>query len=466
MMSLSNPTKDSEPIKSLQFTDRTNPIHDTATSAGSLEDIYPRTPSVQPGSMKLVPETLKPLANPEFYSQANCMEELCEVLFKLKRRGATIQGELYFGLIHYISCLYILAVVPQQLQSAGYDGKNTCVSVALVTGAATIFCGLFANLPFVLAPPTVVSIFLSGSLQQNNLSPTVGSTCVIFSGLLLVFFGWRPIGQLAAKLVPQSIQIGTAVGIGLLTALAGSTEIDLIVSGQYTIVEIGYITPEIMIALAGVIIISVAMYYHVKGSFCLAVILCSLIWWSYDDSFPRSIAGTPHITITDFSSTPVAGKHAFLIIDLIFLYVLYLNGLMTSLSNLAVLTRDDATVPRGRWVYIMCGIFTIISGCFSSAPILISPESSASIKAGAKTGLSAVVCGVLFLLSTFFAPLFQTTPAAGTSPVLIMIGIILFQNSSRVDWRDITVAAPAFIVLFYIPFTYSVIQGEPLLFAS
>jgi AGZA family xanthine/uracil permease-like MFS transporter len=146
--------------------------------------------------------------------------------------------------------------------------------------------------------------------------------------------------------------------------------------------------------------------------------------------------------------------------DLVFLYVLYLNGLMTSLSNLAVLTREDSTIPRGRWIYIICGGVTIASGLLSSAPILVSPESASSIKEGAKTGLSAVVAGVLFLIASLFSPIFEHVPGAGTSPILIMIGVILLQNVARIDWRNITNAAPAFVVLFYIPFTYSIIQGK------
>ena len=111
----------------------------------------------------------------------------------------------------------------------------------------------------------------------------------------------------------------------------------------------------------------------------------------------------------------------------------------------------------------MCGLFTIISGCMGSAPILLSPESAAAIKAGAKTGLSVVVCGFLFLLSIFFTPFFSSIPYAGSSPVLIMIGVMLFQNVGRIDWKNHCEATPAFIVLFYIPFTYSVIQGSVML---
>jgi AGZA family xanthine/uracil permease-like MFS transporter len=103
---------------------------------------------------------------------------------------------------------------------------------------------------------------------------------------------------------------------------------------------------------------------------------------------------------------------------------------------------------------------TIASGLLSSAPILVSPESASSIKEGAKTGLSAVVAGVLFLIASLFSPIFEHVPGAGTSPILIMIGVILLQNVARIDWRNITNAAPAFVVLFYIPFTYSIIQGK------
>jgi adenine/guanine/hypoxanthine permease len=403
---------------------------------------------------------LKALTEMEFYKQENWFEQMCEILFKLERRKTTIKAEVYYGVIHFISCLYVLAVVPQQLAGAGYNGQNTVVAVGLCTGVATIFCGLFANLPFVLAPPTVVSIFLSVFLQQNNLNQKSGNIAVILSGAILILFGWRPLGRLAARLIPLPIQAGTAIGIGLLTALAGSTEVNLVVKGQYAILKMGFITPEICIALSGIVIISVCIYYHIKGSFCLAVVICSLIWWIYDRDFPHSIAAIPSLSTASFEDVHFTSDILLLTSDLIFLYVLYLNGLMTSLANLAALTRDDSTIPRGRWIFIMCGIFTVIAGLLSSAPILVSPESSASIKEGAKTGLSAVVCGVLFLLAVFLAPLFHRTPATGTSPVLIMIGIILFQNCSRIDWRNISKAAPAFVVLFYIPFTYSVIQGK------
>ena len=96
---------------------------------------------------------------------------------------------------------------------------------------------------------------------------------------------------------------------------------------------------------------------------------------------------------------------------------------------------------------------------FTGVPILLSPEGAAAIKEGAKTGLSTIVCGILFLLSAFFAPVFESIPSAGTAPILMMVGALLFQNVSRIEWGSITESVPAFVVLFFIPFTFSLIEG-------
>jgi hypothetical protein len=157
---------------------------------------------------------------------------------------------------------------------------------------------------------------------------------------------------------------------------------------------------------------------------------------------------------------PVSGSFAVSLgFDLAFLYVLCLSGLVVTLSVLGNLIRPDGTTPRNRWLFIICGVASIISGLMSGPPILISPESTAGVKAGAKTGLSSIVCGVLFALSVFFGPILKSIPFAATSPVLILVGVILFQNVGRLDWKVMKNAVPAYFVLFFVPFTYSVLQG-------
>jgi AGZA family xanthine/uracil permease-like MFS transporter len=262
------------------------------------------------------------------------------------------------------------------------------------------------------------------------------------------------------QLIPRAIQAGTAVGIGLITALAGSTEIDLVKPGKYTIVDIGKITDQVVIAMFGVVIIAVGLHYHVKGTFCVVLLFNTFVWWLHTNEWPEGVATEPSFEIASFANAADNRKTGGLLIaELWFLCVLTLSGLVRSMSDLSQLTRDDGTVPRNRWIFIMCGAMTAFSGALCGPPILISPESAGGIKAGAKTGLSTAVCGLLFCLSTFFTPIFKAVPEAATSPLLIAVGVILCQNATKVDWKDGRKAFPAFCCLFFIPFTYNILFG-------
>lgn len=408
--------------------------------------------------------TLADVMDPAFYKKEAWIDELFEGLFKIRSRESTIKLEIYYGIIHFISCFYCLAVIPQQMNKAGYGTQSVFVATAACAGIGSIILGLFANLPFVMAPPTVVTIFFSVFLQNNsttfaNTVTSVGSSGVIISGALLMLMGYRPFGNFIGRLIPYSLQAGTAIGIGLLTALAGMTDINFVTTGSGSeLLRLAPLTFEIGVAIAGVIIICLANWYHIKGSFCIAIIICSLVYNFYGHGWPQAVYARPQASYFHFVG--FSNPHVPLMVaDLLFLYILYLNGLISSLSYLAGLTRDDGAIPRGRWVFLLSGIVTIASGLLTGAPVLISPESAAAIKEGAKTGLSACVCGLLFVLSILFAPIFEAIPDAGTSPILFMIGVLLFQNVLRVDWKNVADATPAFVVLFFIPFSFSVIQG-------
>jgi hypothetical protein len=210
------------------------------------------------------------------------------------------------------------------------------------------------------------------------------------------------------------------------------------------------------------ILIAISLHYHVKGAFCLTLLITTVIWWTLKNTWPTHLLELPHLvspTLSLNDPSALLSSTLPLYFDLLFLYVLTLSGLILSLSAGANLVREDGTTPRNRWIFIICGLMTVLSGLLGGPPILLSPESTAGIKAGAKTGLSSIVCGILFATSVFFAPILKAIPSAATSPVLIIVGVFLFQNVIRVDWTLIKDSVPAFCILFFIPFTYSVLQG-------
>ena len=396
-------------------------------------------------------------------------EESCEEAFQLSDRGTTLEVELYAGLVNFFSCLYILPVVSRQMEAAGYVRNVEVMATATVCGIGCILSSYPTNLPFVVAPPTSVTIFLSVSMQRGALTRQQGNTAVALSGLLLVFVGiFRTAARFLSRLIPDCIQASTAVGIGLITSLAGAIEVGLVVHGSYTLLAMGEVTPALVIAGIALVTIAVAQHYHLGGgAFVIGLGVGSVLYWSLpfasggDADWPAVLSALPTFDLSAAPSLSAAlDMHTLhLVGNLFFLFVLTLNGLARSLSDLAGLTYATGAIPRGNWLYIFCGITTIVSGCLGGPPLLISPESAAGIKAGAKTGLSTLVCGLLFGVATCFAPFFAQIPAAGTSPLLLVVGMVLFQNVGRIQWAQSREAVSAFIVLLLIPFTYSIVSG-------
>lgn len=381
-------------------------------------------------------------------------------VFEIDERNVTIESEIMAGYIHFISCLYVFPVVPGQLSDAGYDKTSSIEATALACGIGCILSSYITNLPFVIAPPTSVSIYLAVSLQQMNLNRIQGDSVVMLSGCALLCVGiFKPVTALVSRLIPDCIQASTAVGIGLITAVAGAIELDLVVPGKYTIVEMGPITPAIIIALLTTILIIYCSHVKkYKAAFFLGLVFGTLSWWWYANEWPDTIMRIPKLTVD--RGVTVDFQLLGLLANLLFLYILTLNGLSRSMSDLALLTHPvEETIPRGHWLFIICGVATIISGFFSGPPILLSPETAAGIKAGARTGLSTLVCGILFLVTIFFCPLFSNVPPTGTSPLLLLVGLTLFTNTNRIKWTHAPDAVPAFFVLLLIPFTYSILSG-------
>ena len=362
---------------------------------------------VESGNYTIHNITSGALIDSKLYAQSDWKELILEYFFELKKRGTTVKLEVYCSFLQFVSCSYVLAVVPQQLEKAGYDPHAVTCIVALTCGIGSILCGLLANLPFIIVPPTAVAIFFSVYIQENKMEINHANLAVILTGIVTILLGFRPIGRFALFFIPGCIQIGVAVGIGLFTALAGSTDINLVVTGEYTIVDIGLVTDTVLIAMSGVVIITVALHYHVKPAFALSIFFTTIVFWWNSDKWPNGVVSMPKFdSITPHSFVP---KDIVLCFDLSTLTVLFVNGLINTLGDLSGLTRPNGDIPRSRWLYVICGAVTIISGTFNGPPVLISPESAAGIKAGAKTGLSTFLCGVWFLFCIFLGPVFSVS---------------------------------------------------------
>eukprot|EP01038_Epipyxis_sp_PR26KG_P015949 gene15949-21642_t len=385
--------------------------------------------------------------------------DLLDVQFEFTKRGSTFGTEVTTGLMDFFSCMFILAVIPNQMATVGYSGNNSAAAISFMSGIGSIASAFITNLPIIVAPSTAISIYFISILQQSALTPNHGNIAVIFSGFIFFLVGLiGPLGRFISKVIPEYIQIGLNVGVGLKTALFGAIALNLVVSGKYSLLALGPLSSEVLVGMSSLVIIAVAKAADSKISYFLGLLWGSIIWWSVNGLWPSFWwAKVPDLSVyslhTDNSSDVIL-----LVLELALLDLLTTFGLAKALCSKASLLTEDGSIPRGRLLQMTVGIMNVISGGFSGPPIVLSESSLSGITAGAKTGLSAVVCGCAFLLSSFFGPLFSAIPSAGSSPVLIYSGLFLFRNIKSLDF-DSKYALPTFLCLIFIPFADSIIAG-------
>jgi AGZA family xanthine/uracil permease-like MFS transporter len=385
--------------------------------------------------------------------------DITDLYFECTCRGSSVETEIFAGVINFFSCSFILAVVPHQLHKAHYNSEVVASAMSIIMGTGSILLGLFANIPLVVAPLAAVTVYFANSLRGYNLSPHSGDLIVMYMGIFLVGLGaFPPASRLLSKFIPPYIQLGTTVGIGLITALSGYQEVEIVVRGKYTLLSVGKITPEICIAMSGLIGTAVGVYYHSKYAYFLCLVWGTFLWWASQDAWPSSIGADPEFEGTIFSSFS-DNNGTLITLQMCFLMLLTLFGLAKALCELAgIMANDNETIPRGRIVLIVIGLCNIFSGCIYGPPFVLSPESASGIKSGARTGLSSIVAGFGLLLTMFLAPLFTAIPEAATAPILIMIGGVLFQNVKNINFSK-KYGIAAFVCLTLIPFTNSIIAG-------
>jgi AGZA family xanthine/uracil permease-like MFS transporter len=319
--------------------------------------------------------SMSDLIEPQFYNRSRYIwiPHMFEILFEIEKRGTTIKAEIYFGLIHFVSCFYVLAVIPGVMAQSGYSKANIFVVTALSAGFGSIIGGFVSNLPFPIAPPTAIALFYQARLQL--VGATDGSAALVLSGFIIIILGIKPIATFLRHLIPVTIQVGTSVGIGLITSLAGAIEVGMIETGDNTILQFGALTPAIIITLFGFILIPILNHYSVKGPFACTIVVCSLLGWGVYNTWPSGVVSVPSsITTFDFSFDSFQSTFVVLVFELVFLYFLYIHGLISSLSRLADLQEKDGSTPRMYSLYVVCGVMTVASGALNGIPVLLSPE--------------------------------------------------------------------------------------------
>jgi AGZA family xanthine/uracil permease-like MFS transporter len=375
------------------------------------------------------------------------------------------------GLTTFLTMAYIVVVNPAILGAAGLPVAGVAVATCLAAGFGSILMGLLSNYPLALAPGMGLNAYFTYTVVKGMGLPwQTALGCVFISGVAFLLLTVAGVRQLIVSAVPRSLFAAVAGGVGLFIAFIGLADAGIIVARPGTMVGLGSLTaPTAALALLGMLVIAGLQARGLKGAMLFGILLTAAIAWLF---------GLAHFapgayTVGDLASTALkldvrsalnlrSGLGLSLIeIIFVFLFVdLFDNiGTLVAVTKRAGLIAPDGSIPRLNRILIADSTAMLVGAVAGTSPVTSYIESAAGVAVGGRTGLTAVVVGILFLCTLFFAPLVQAIPTAATAPALVLVGAMMMGALAEIDWTDPAAAIPAFLTVIMVPLTYSIANG-------
>jgi len=391
--------------------------------------------------------------------------------FRLKKNRTTLKTELIAGLSSFLATAYIIVVNPSILSQAGMPFSGVLTATVLVSFFSSVMMGLYARNPILVAPGMGLNAFFAYSAVLGmGVSWQVALGAVFWSGIVFLLLSVFNIRTHIVRAIPRPLRYAIAAGIGLFITLIGFANARFIVASPATILGISPLNPALLTFLAGLLITAVLIARNVTGAILLGILFTTLAayplgrWWATDMAPLISWQGL--LSAPDFSlllQLDLVNSLQLSILPVIFAFVFtdMFDSLSTfiGLAEAANLMDENGEPHNVRQALTTDAVATTLAGLVGSSPGTAYIESAVGIEAGGRTGLTAVVGGLLFLPFLFLAPLLSMIPAIATAPALVLVGAFMVRPIVRVNWLQMDEAIPAFLAMVLIPFTYSISQG-------
>jgi AGZA family xanthine/uracil permease-like MFS transporter len=397
---------------------------------------------------------------------------MLERLFRLKDNGTAVRTEVMAGLTTFLTMAYIILVNPTILADAGMPMAGAAAATCLAAAFGSIMMGLVANYPIALAPGMGLNAYFTYTVVKGMGIPwETALGCVFLSGVLFLALTLSGVRRLIVSAVPTSLYAAIAAGIGLFIAFIGLKGAGLVVANPATTVALGDLTsPAALLALFGLALTAALLAWRIRAAMLVGILATTALAWAVGavqwTPIPYSLEA---LTSTAFrldipGALGIGGKGAVLAlveIIVVFLFVdLFDNvGTLVAVTQRAGLIQPDGTIPRLNRILISDAAAAMVGATAGTTTTTSYIESAAGVAAGGRTGLTAVVVGLLFLVALAFAPFAQLIPAAATAPALILVGALMMAPLAASDWEDPLVAIPGFLTLIAIPLTFSIANG-------
>ncbi|MEA1935746.1 MAG: NCS2 family permease [Thermodesulfobacteriota bacterium] len=403
------------------------------------------------------------------------MNNMLEKIFKLRERGTDVKTEVLAGVATFLTMAYIIVVNPAILSKTGMPFSGVLFATVLVCAFSSIAMGLYANLPYGVAPGMGINAFFTFTLVLGmGVRWETALGAVFISGIIFIILSVTGVRTEIVRAIPNSLRYGVAVGIGIFLALIGLESVGFIVSKKATVVGFGNLSLSIVLFLVGLILTSILMIKNIRGALIIGITATSVIaliasvvgmsagWLARPIvTIPEGLFALP--TLDVFFKLDIAGA---LSVGMILpVFTLLFTDMFDSISTFLGVAEVAGLIDKnGQPVNVEKALLTdafstTISGFLGSSSGTTYIESAVGVGEGGRTGLTAVIIGLLFLPFMFLSPLLSFIPAVATAPILVLVGVFMTQPLMKIDWKNFEEAIPAFLAVILVPLTYSITQG-------
>ncbi len=391
-------------------------------------------------------------------------------LFKLEAKGTTVSTELTAGLTTFMAMAYIIFVNPALLETTGIPHEAVVAATIWSAALCSIAMGLFANLPIGMAPGMGINAFFAFYVCGTmGLSWQTALGAVFISGIVFLLLTVTKLRILIIKAIPDSMKAAVVVGIGMFLAIIGFINSGIVTKSEATVVTLGNLNDgKVLLAIAGMLIMTILLAIRVKGALVFGILIVTVVSMILGFSpAPKSVGDVISLEFPSLADTfmqmDVMGAVQYGLITVIFTFTVV--ELFDNICTLIGVTKDAGLMDKQGNVEGMeralmtdsCG--TMASAVLGTCTVTSYVESTVGIKAGGRTGLTAVTIGLLFILALVFSPLTGLIPVFATAPAVIIVGSMMMRNVRDINFDDLTDAVPAFLTITLMPLSYSIGNG-------
>ena len=389
--------------------------------------------------------------------------------FAIKESGSNVRTEIMAGITTFLTMSYILAVNPGILSETGMPQGSVFMATAISAGVATLVMAFVARLPFALAPGMGLNAFFVFTVVLGmGKSWEFALTAVFLEGIIFLLLTAFNVREMIINSIPKNVRKSISVGIGLFIAFIGLQGAGIIVySGPDTLLMLGELgNPAALLTVIGLVIIAILLAFKVRGALLIGIVAATLI------GIPMGVTNVEGFRL--FGPLPsmeptfwkfVGWNEVFtlemLLVLFTFLFVDMFDtvGTLIGVSTKARIVRSDGSIPRVKQALFADAVGTTVGAVLGTSTVTTYIESAAGVEEGGRTGLTAMVTGILFLVAIFLSPLFLLVPSAATAPALILVGLFMMSPVREIEWDEVTEALPAFLAIIMMPLTYSIAEG-------